>query len=545
LTHGTPTTISDPGNGTPRRRVPLAVWLVPWLLFSGALGLLYTAIPPSPDQALFDYIGWRILNGATPYADVAELNWPGAMLLHTAAAWISGNSIHAWRAFDYGYLLVTLLVVFAVVRALAGTRVGVAAAIVYQILYVTGGVWFSGQRDILGAPLLLVAVFAETRALERRSLAWQTLTGPAIALAMLLKPTLGAVAVLLALQVAHAWLRGRVRFGPAVIHLAVAGASLLLTLLLFAAVAHVWGFLDDWWEICFVYNSAVYTQDSIAYGELARKIFHYAVPSWHWLLLASTAGLVVMLRNGKGRLAWAALALLGTTAISVVVQQKGFGYHLGPALLGLALLTAGLLELCHRTVFAAPRRFTAPAFWLAAAVLLVACAGLGAKMKRELTEPLRWRAGTIPHAKLLAEFSGGDNGVTMAHVTAAAEYVAARTGPSEPVLLWGRSVLTQFLARRASPTRFCHAYMLWSARENYRGSDAWVAEFKADLANHPPSFILLTRVPGGGHVWVEEDAESVALLLETLQHDYRKTAEFGGLEVFRRTGPEPAARRVN
>jgi len=545
LTTSPPSPPRDPGDATRRRRARLAVWGLGWALFTAALGLLYTAIPPSPDQALFDYIGWRILEGATPYADVAELNWPGAMFLHTAAVAIFGNTIHAWRAFDYGYLLATLCVVFAVVRALAGTRVGFVTVVVYQILYVTGGVWFSGQRDILGAPLLLVAVFAQTRALERRSVAWQALAGPAIAFAMLLKPTLGAIAVLLAVQVVHAFVRGRVRFGRAVIHLATTGASLLLTLLLFGAVARAWGFLDDWWEICFVYNGAVYTQDSVAFAELGRRIWRYAVPSWHWLLIASAAGLAALLRRGQARLAWTALALLGATAISIVVQQKGFGYHLGPALLALALLAGALLELCLRTVTATPRRVRAPAFWIAAAVLLVAFAGLAAKLKRELLEPLKWRTGTISRMELLTGFSGGDAGVTMADVAAAADYLEARTAPDEPVLLWGRSVLTQFLARRRSPTRFCHAYMLWSAREEYRGSEAWIAEFKADLAAAPPSFILLTRDPEGGHVWVEEGAESVELLLETLRGGYRKVAQFGGLEAFRRIERAPADRRVN
>ncbi len=512
----------------------ILIWLLIWVAISVVLGVLYSAIPPSPDQALFDYIGWRILGGATPYAEVVELNWPGAMFLHAASTWLFGNTLHAWRTFDYLYLMATVVLIFLAVRSFAGWKTAAAAGVVYQILYVTAGPWFSGQRDIVAAPFLLVACYAQARGLRDRSLAWQALAGPAVGMAMVIKPTLGAVVLMLAIQAGVHWMRRRIPLGAALLHLCVTGAALLLTLAMFAAGARVWGFLDDWWEMSIRFNSAVYALESAAPVDLLGRICRFAVPSWHWLLLASAAGLYLLRRSRTAWLPSVTLALLGTTAISCVVQQKGFGYHLGPVLMVLAVLTAVVLAACIKTMTERPRKALSPRVLAAGAILLVASLGLASKLKREFTQPAAWILGHIAHEELLRDFNGGDTGVTMADVLNASSYIASRSNEKQPVLLWGRSVLVKFLAQRRSPTRFCHAYMLWAAGSAFEKSGAWAEEFRSAMAAAPPVFIVLTKKPGGGWLWIQEEdrAESVALLLDALSRNYRKAAQFGGLEVY-------------
>ena len=557
---------------SPDRRPTRAAWLLAlaaWLVFSAALGLLYAAIPPSADQALYDYIGWRIVEGATPYVDVAELNWPGGMLLHAAATGLFGSSLYTWRIFDYLYLLATLALVFWVVRALLDRRTAAVAVVLYQVLYVTGGVWFSGQRDIMAAPFLLLAAFAATRGLDRASWRWAMLAGGAIAPAIILKPTLGAMAALLGAQALWAWRVGRgVVSGPAVTaepaagsdggpqrsrinlgrflsHVGGLAAGLLAGLGVFALVAVVWGFVDAWWVLCCQFNRAVYTQDAVSLQALAHRVLAYAVPSWHWLLVTAAVGFVMLVKQRGGRLAWVATALLATTFISVVVQQKGFGYHLGPAVLGLALLSSGLLSWCVVSMAVRPLRPASWRVWAAGAVLLVIVAGLCSKLHRELRGPARWYAGDVSRATLLEDYLGGDPGVTMTDVVHAAHYLDAHTTADQTVLFWGRSVFTLYLARRASPTRFVNAYMLWAAGPEFAGSRTWTREFERDLTERPPAFIILTRRPGGRHVWIEEGAASVDLLLGILAREYRKVVQFGSLELYRRMDSRAYAAGVN
>src|SRR3954464_12545503 len=102
-------------------------------VYTSALGFLYANLPPNPDQSIFDYIGWVWIEGGVPYADAADVNFPGAMILHAMAVFFFGNRLWWFPLFDY----LGLLGFVALVGAILSQRQGRSVALVFIPLYQT------------------------------------------------------------------------------------------------------------------------------------------------------------------------------------------------------------------------------------------------------------------------------------------------------------------------------------------------------------------------------------------------------------------------
>ena len=228
-------------------------------------GLLYATLPPSPDQWFLGYTGWRLTEGAIPYHDFADGNWPGCHWLHALSVLLLGNTPYTWRVFDFGLMLACVLFAADTVRSLWGRRAGWWMLVLYPALYVVLGRWFAGERDIVGAHLLFVSLWFYWTGLSRGGVAWQAGTGLFIALAALVKPTFAvfggflAVHCILAVPGAMRPLRERAA------HLAVAGITsvlgvLLGFLLLLAEGTH----LADFWDLAVQSVVVRYGHDTVA-----------------------------------------------------------------------------------------------------------------------------------------------------------------------------------------------------------------------------------------------------------------------------------------
>ncbi|HEU5319540.1 MAG TPA: hypothetical protein VFX28_01970, partial [Methylomirabilota bacterium] len=56
------------------------------------------------DAPLMHYVAWRIADGAAPYRDLFDMNFPGVYLLHMGVLRALGPGDLAWRAFDLAWL---------------------------------------------------------------------------------------------------------------------------------------------------------------------------------------------------------------------------------------------------------------------------------------------------------------------------------------------------------------------------------------------------------------------------------------------------------
>ena len=58
------------------------------------------------DAPLMHYVAWLMTQGAVPYRDVFDMNFPGTYVVHLAARSVFGASDAGWRAFDLLWLLI-------------------------------------------------------------------------------------------------------------------------------------------------------------------------------------------------------------------------------------------------------------------------------------------------------------------------------------------------------------------------------------------------------------------------------------------------------
>src|SRR4030095_6942082 len=150
------------------------------------------------------YVARRIAEGAAPYRDLFDMNFPGVYLLHLLVVRALGDGDLAWRLFDLAWL--TSAAVAAAAFASPWGRLAAAVAAGSLMLYhLAGGAWQSGQRDFLLCPLLLVGALGVARWLEansgprRRDLAWG---GLALGASMTVKPHTAALAAALGVMIA-------------------------------------------------------------------------------------------------------------------------------------------------------------------------------------------------------------------------------------------------------------------------------------------------------------------------------------------------------
>jgi hypothetical protein len=514
------------------RSQPLRAVLWPaWLAWTAVTWAVYAHVPPCPDHATFDYIGWMALNGSALYVDVSEQNWPGAMWLHLVSTWLLGNHLWSFRVFDYAVMLLGCAAVFRLLRW--GGRAPAAWLFVplYQGMYVTADQWLAGQRDIVAAHMLLIGTVCLVQRIRGGALGWVVPYGLLVAFAALTRPTYLVFGVLVfgvdwALSRSH----GRTRMGAFRDH-AVAGGVVIAVLGVVAAVFASTGALTAWYEAAVLYNTQLYS-GSATVAEVTAGILGMPRAGWHWYLGFGAAGAAMWWMRGE-RLIFGLLACLFSTAlISYYVQLKGFGYHLGAWLPVLAALIAELLAWAVGVL--RERRVTATAA-AALVVVAVAVAGTASKLGGGRGLQLTYVLGLREHASMLHEASVGIYGLTAADAVGAAQFARDHATPEQTVLVWGRGAGINFLAERRMPVPFASVGTLEEVGPPFAKAEQWLTGFDEVLRDRPPHVVFVPAESAGDEYerWQRPDPpRAVVALRRALQDDYRHAARFGAFEAY-------------
>lgn len=145
------------------------------------------------------YLHYAVLlmrSGMRPYADIVEMNLPGAYLLEAGVMRVLGPGSAGWRVWDLLLLMVAGGAIVFLLRA-KGWAAGVIAAGLFALLHGQDGVIMAGERDFAVAVLLVTAVAllaAGVRAAKAVPWGWVG-AGALAGWAVSVKPTAGLVVV--------------------------------------------------------------------------------------------------------------------------------------------------------------------------------------------------------------------------------------------------------------------------------------------------------------------------------------------------------------
>ncbi len=122
----------------------------------GVLMLVSLTWPRSWDASIMEYIAWLINQGARPYRDVFDMNFPGTYLFHTAGQRLTGTSDLGFRLRDVTVLLGALAVFYRLMRRFPWPTAPMAVMLLAVQYLVIAGASGSLQRDWLVAIGVLI-----------------------------------------------------------------------------------------------------------------------------------------------------------------------------------------------------------------------------------------------------------------------------------------------------------------------------------------------------------------------------------------------------
>lgn len=168
---------------------------------AGALAWASRDWPLVHDAPLMHYVAWRISEGAVPYRDLFDMNFPGVYLIHLGVLALLGPGDAAWRAFDLAWLAAGALLIVGFARPWGAVAASGAASL-FAAHHLAGGAWQAGQRDFLLCPFLVAGALGVARWVEARRPAWLVAAGLALGAGATIKPHVLVFAAGLALVVA-------------------------------------------------------------------------------------------------------------------------------------------------------------------------------------------------------------------------------------------------------------------------------------------------------------------------------------------------------
>lgn len=426
------------------------------------LGWLSLPWPLIHDAPIMHYIAWRIGEGAVPYRDVFDMNFPGVYLVHLGVLRTLGAEDAGWRIFDLAWLALTSALV-AALAARWGRLAAAGGALFFAAYHLGGGAWQAGQRDFILCAFLLAGALGVSLAIERGRPGALVLGGAALGAGLTIKPHAIVFAAALLVLVALAPPGGSSRLAAA----GVFAAGLAVVPVAVGLWLAMVGGLGPWREIVFGYLLPLYSR----LGRSASwVVYRWALWPAIALVLALTLGHALAEGRFTIRRAVAVIGLAyGLTHF--VGQGKGWEYHLYP----LAAFAGVLLFSEVDALVAARRRIVAAALLAGLAALVVVLAVTGAKTAEATWIWDKERVVRLLTVDLQHRVRPGDT-VQVLDTTDGGIHALLRAGVAEP-------------------TRFVYDFHFFHDTES-PVVRALRAELLSGLDRRPPRYVVVFR-----HAW--------------------------------------------
>jgi hypothetical protein len=189
----------------PSRNRMSSVWM--WLFGAVLIACSATFIvmtrhwPMVGDAALIRYSVFLIQHGWAPYRDFVDINMPGAYWATNLGMHLAPSADVSWRIFDLGLVALAGVGYLFIARPYARFAALFATA---MLLLVHGqdGVQQAGQRDLVIAVLLVLAVACLLEAVRQARWVYLVPFGIAVGCSATIKPTAGPLGVVLLVMAA-------------------------------------------------------------------------------------------------------------------------------------------------------------------------------------------------------------------------------------------------------------------------------------------------------------------------------------------------------
>jgi hypothetical protein len=466
------------------------VGLVFLFLFLPA-SLLYYANPldhlPGTDNGVFLYGGQQLLAGKTPYLDFWDHKGPLIYFINALGLLVGKGSRWGVWGVEFIFLTLTAAGIYQTVRCNWGKSAGIIATVYWA--YALGQVghyqYFHDSNYTEAYSLLfnVLAVYLWTWSSSSKRPYWGWFAmGIFTGFSLLLRPNnIGIQVSIVLAEFVTALVKREIRDFVKKVSVLVLGASSVL------AVTVIWflsrGAFSNFLDAVFTYN-AYYAQKNqtkgfaVSYVEMMTGSFNklgwfpfigYGVIFFLWLY-RQVRGKAFDTRHENTFILMLLIGLPIETILSSVSGRVFFHYVM--------IWTPYLGILCGMLAGEVIKKITPPSLdkFAPAALLIITLAYL-------LVVKLPVLVG---YAQLGNRFLSRDNKPLEAKA-AVVQYIDDATEPGDAVLVWGNNVWINFLADRASPTKYSYQFPLFMP--GYATEDRVLA-FLADLQATPPVLIV-------------------------------------------------------
>ncbi len=298
----------------------VAVFNLPLAVVTGWLLWRSLEWPLVGDATIFHFIAGQMKMGAVPYRDIVDINMPLTYGIHAAVVAIGGMSDVTWRAFDLTAAAVMSALILMLVGP-AGPAVSILAVLAVLVTHLLLGPYAAGQRDFLMSIPAVATALVSARIAEDREHRWLylLLAGAFGMTAASIKPSGMLLLFLPALATGLRWRE--------MIWIIVGAAG--VGLLVFGTLA-AWGGLD-----AFI---TMIRELLPQYASMGARSVPETLEAVQWIVpiagLAIAAALSIAAPKPPRVRAMIGLTLFGL--IHLLVQRKGWSYHVYPLGIGLA-----------------------------------------------------------------------------------------------------------------------------------------------------------------------------------------------------------------
>jgi len=503
------------------------------------------------DQSIFIYGAWVWRHFHEPaYVGAWDPNFPGIFIIHLLVMRLFGESILAYRFFDFLAQVLSISMIYYLARKVSGSEAaGFLSGILFAIFYFGSGMTDTAQREGLILCLELIALALSFR-LEKRVWTRAVIAGALLGFAFLIKPTHG-----LAWLVFGAWfLAEGIKAGRKTVWLELLVLAFFCLLPALLVIFYYWrlGYIHELYLTTVWYNFAIYRHTpNVIFASMPRWIALLTVSnqilmqspliflSALFALLAARAQIKIDAQKKLLPLI-AAMAIVGL--FSYLSFRKYFPYHLMPFWGFLSVLSGwGWQAIAAQFLDKGEqgRAKTGRAIFYAGVVLLML-------VSINPEQPIF--AAQHVFRNLHSAYLDENGYYSDPHQTienyVAASRLKAILRPGDQIEFFGSYPLLPFLLKQKLSSRFCAMQFLLSSPPGSEMTDQqrkWFAEYSAAiLKSHPRFFVIQDFIPG--YLGMNFPSQHLKDFLPSyfpeldrfLRQNYKLVSKVGSIEIYER-----------